>query len=366
MTGWKLASPGARTGGDEPLRIYISQRWQKRFIWIGVVLAGLSVWFIGANGDMVRAGWLLLGAAAVLGVLNIVSRVPVQECSLCRRPRREVNRLVAAPSVAICDQCAPYPLAVVLEQLEREGKTPEGLVLLLRALPPRTPGAACAALFEQALAAGPSVEQLRALVTEGFRLHVFDAVLGVLSAIPESERSATDWLNTGVCLGELERKDEALAASDTARKLDPEGLGAWALANSAWYRVSAGGGIEQAELERCLEDVEEAKTLLQSQKPGEAADVLAYCFGTEAEARRQSGDAPGALDVLDKADKLHAPNDVRCLIRARAEAALGNAAAARRNAKRAEQKAWPGSRTQREASELLAELGDEAGGESAG
>lgn len=359
MTGWKLAAPGARAGANEPLRIYVSQHWQKRLIWIGVVLAGFSIWFIGANGGLVRAGWLLLGAAAALEVLNIVSRVPVQECSLCRKPRREVKRLVAAPSIGICDQCAPYPLAVILEQLEREGKTPEGLLLLLRVLPPGTPSAVCVALFEQALAATPSVEQLRALANEFSRLQAHDSVLAALFAIPESERSGSDWLNVGVCLGELGRIDEALAANEKTRELDPEYLGALALNNSAWYRVRAEGGVEAAELERCLRDVAEAKTLLQSQGPGKATTALAGCFGTEAEARRQSGDAAGALAALDEADKLHAPNEARLFVRARVEADLGHDAAARRSAQRAIDKAPPGSKTQREARELLAGLGDD-------
>ncbi len=352
-----MGSPGAGAGANEPLRLYMSQRWQKRLIWIGVVLAGFSVWFIGANGGMVRAGWFLLGAAAALGVLNIVSRVPAQECSMCRRPRRVVNRLVAAPSIAICDQCAPYPLAIILEQLEREGKTSEGLLLLLRTLPPGMPPATYNALFERALGAQPSAEQLGALVTEGFRVEAFEGALGALSATPESEQSAADWLNSGVCLGELGRTEEALAANDKVRELDPEGLGASALINSVWYRVRAADGVDAAELERCLAELEEAKELLGAQD--KAAHRLARCFGTEAEVRRLAGDPRGALQALDEADKLVAPSDSRLLIRARAEAALGDDAAARKSAKRAVAKALPGSRTHREARELLSELGDE-------
>jgi tetratricopeptide (TPR) repeat protein len=354
VTGWKLGGPDAQTAAKEPLRIYISQRWQKRLIWTGVVLAGCSVWFIGANGGMVRAGWLLLGAAAALGVLNIASRVPAQECSMCRKSRRAVNRLVAAPSVAICDQCAPYPLAIILEQLEREGKTAESLLLLLRALPPGMPPAAYNALFERALGAEPSAEQLSALVAEGFRVEASEAVLGVLSAIPESERSAADFLNSGVCLGELGRTEEALAANDKVRELDPEGLGASALNNSVWYRISAAGGLDAAGLERCLAELEEAKELLRAQ--GQAEVRLARCFGTEAEARRLAGDPHGALGALDEADKLCRASDSRLLIRARADAALGNAPAARRSAQRAADKALLGSKTQRAALELLSSL----------
>lgn len=368
MPGRKRGSSATRTGIREPLRIYISSRWRRRFVLIGSGLAALAILFLGFGAGAADAvvGWATLGAAASIALVAVAFRTEAQECAFCHNPWRQANRLVAGFSAAICDQCASHTLALMLGVLERQGKTLDAVELLLRGLPPETPVDVSRALFKRALGESPAAARLRTLFVQALRLHADEAALDVLSGIPEAERTAQDWLNAGTCLGELGRTEEALAATGKAEELDPEGLRAWVLNNSTWYRLSGSDGIGPEALERCLADLEEARTLLRTDKSDWAKVALACCFGTEAEARRQAGDASGALDALDRADKVLAPTGARLLIRARAEAALGNAKAARRNAKRALAEARPESVTHQGARELLADLGGEASGKSAG
>jgi tetratricopeptide (TPR) repeat protein len=301
-------------------------------------------------------GWTLVGFAVVLTALVTRTRLPGDECALCGRPRLDLRLLVAAPHVSVCDGCSASALAAVAEQLENAGKPGDWLRLSVEALPPKCPLEISRPLLDAMVAASAEPASLRQVATACTRLNHDVLAAELLQRIPETQRTAGDWLNLGVALGKQAREADALAATAKALEHDDGNLRPWCLNNAVWFGCRLDPHPSDENTARWLADLEEARRLLSEQhRPGWESTVQS-CYGTEAEVHNASGDDPKALQALSAAEKLGPLGGERLLIRARVLAHAGLPLRAREEAERALRELHPQSRSAEEARRLLATL----------
>jgi tetratricopeptide (TPR) repeat protein len=301
-------------------------------------------------------GGTLVGAAIVLAALLTRTRLPGEECASCGQARAGVRVLVCSPQVALCDACAAVAMAAVTEDLENKGKADESLRLMVEALPPKCPREISRALLEALLDGAAEPPLLRQVASSASRLHNHPLAVELLERIPESERTAGDWLNLGFALGKNGRDADALAATTKALAIDDGTHRALCLNNAVWFGCQLARPPSAEQKTRWLADLEEAKRLLSEHKPAGWQLTLQCCHGTEAELQHATGDDTRALQALAAAEKLGPLGGERLLIRARALASSGLPTRAREQAEQALQGLHPQSRSAEEARQLLATL----------
>ena len=140
-------------------------------------------------------------------------------CSFCGKHRREVRKLVAGPSVYICDEC----LVLSAQILDEECRAQEGhsyyvdvLLASVAALGARAPHAVATPILHAviALAAGaPAV--LRRVLAAASQIDDLATALAAISAISVDQRSMVDRLNHAAMLSNAGRWSAALAELDT-------------------------------------------------------------------------------------------------------------------------------------------------------
>jgi tetratricopeptide (TPR) repeat protein len=348
-----------RRAANPIFRVYASKHARRLLTLTAttVLVAGSASLLAGpSTGLLSQVGWGLFGAAFALLAVVLRTRTPEEECAFCRKARPEVKLLVAGPSVAICDECANFPMAIVAEEFERRKEPREWHRRYLDCLPLRCPVALSRPLIERVAAKAADRTALREVAALSLRLGNNEAAAEILQRIPEPDRQSQDWLSLGVGLGHCGRYDEAIAATVKALEGDDGTCRPVCLNNLAWFRVRSQPDAPESTRTEWLTSIAEAKRLLADRAI--SVDQTAYvqaCHGTEAELLRSLGDREGALRALSEADKLgpHLRGE-RLLIRARVLADSGQMPEAHEVARQALEVLHPDSLAAREANELLA------------
>jgi hypothetical protein len=151
-------------------------------------------------------------------------------CSFCGKHRREVKKLIAGPSVYICDECLLLCDQILDdEQHQQDQRSYFGEVILaqVRHLGPKAPHARVQpmlrAVIELERHRAPG---LRAVIAVAVTLDDFETAVQAARAIPVSERTATDVLNLAAFLTELGSYGEALTLLGTLERSKLDGVDA--------------------------------------------------------------------------------------------------------------------------------------------
>ena len=287
-----------------------------------------------------------LGTLAVmLALLAVRVVLPDASCSFCRKSRRDVKRLVAGPGVSICDECVGLCAQVITE--EAQSKEPEQWSLAtLSMLPLRCPRAISAPMFAACVCTDGKVRDR--VVTEAFRLGNEPAIVALLEAVPESDRTNTDWINLGAALEGVGRAHDAESAARHAT--DPMNE-PWVLNNVACARL-AGGESDPIALQKLVEDVLRGRQLLEARGAG-FESIKANLCGTLAELHRRLGQPEKSAPLLVEAEQRGGLNSWRLITAARLALAAGQTDEARRKLEQATSLAHPESTDALRARELL-------------
>lgn len=313
-----------------------------------LLIAALGGVFFAATlsspGGDTGVGSFALGLGVAALAAAFVLRVPEESCSFCRKPRAQVQHLVAGPGVSICNECVPLSLAVLLET------PPPRWELVLTSLPAQTPHELSAAVVKAA-AAGCDHARLGGLVAECLRLQNPDAARALLEAIPEAARKPDDWINLGVALGRLGRYPEAIAATQHASDSEP-----WVLNNVAAFRLDAEPDLREG-LQPMLDDVARARSLGDKLPEPMRATLRVATSGTLAELHRRLGAFEKALACLAEAEAAAPGDPWRLLTKAKVLQGMGDVAGARALFEQLATKGHPEALVTRDAQRCLAGLG---------
>jgi hypothetical protein len=136
-------------------------------------------------------------------------------CSFCRKHRREVAKLIAAPGALICDDCIALCVRTLDEETPSAHYYAELVLQNLTACSRDTPHAFVTPRFRAVveLAAGEAAI-LRRLAGRALGFEDRATALSALAAIPEDRRTIDDRLDTAALLSDSERHAEAFAALD--------------------------------------------------------------------------------------------------------------------------------------------------------
>ena len=327
-------------------RLHGGQQGRRRF-WIAASLFGASAvacWFVG----VVELTAFCSGAAATLLVVSGLITLPDEECAFCQRARAQVDSLVAAPHVSICEDCTQRSTAVLAEKSARTGGG-RWLKHLALSLPPKCPRAVSSPVF-RALAFQDAAER-QALISQAFAVGNPEAVCELVVRVPEAERLPSDWINLGVALEHLGRFDEAISAVEHVAGLPDEEP--WLLNNRGTARLEAQPPCDEATLRALLADNVRARDLLSAKKPPGFEWPLASMWGAAAELHRRLGQPEQVRRCVATAEKLRAPTTGLLLTQARLARDEGATEEARRLLTSALEAAHPESRDAEQARSLL-------------
>jgi tetratricopeptide (TPR) repeat protein len=268
-------------------------------------------------------GWTLLGATIVMAEFAHVARRPDDACSFCHASREQVQVLIAARAVSICEQCLSLSMAAAAEDLQGRQPPRPWLRHVVDGLPRNCPRAVSRPLLEAMADGSTDPATLREVAGACGRLSNDEVAAEMLQRIPESDRGTMDWLSLGAALGRIGRPREALAATEAALKVDDGTHRAACLNNRVWHGIRHQSGAPADTRAAWLRDLDEARRLLDEKRPPGWQPLMQCLHGTEAEVRSAGDDLKGALQALAEAEKLGPFSGERHLIRARAFARAG-------------------------------------------
>jgi hypothetical protein len=340
------------------VRVHVSEKGSR---WL-VAATALSAfgWLAAFVLGSPPVGWILLGATLVLAVLVRAARRPEDECSFCHASRQQVDLLIAATAVSICERCLPLSAAAAAEDLQGRQPPRPWLRHVVDGLPRNCPRNVSRALLAAMADESADPVMLREVAALCVRLSNPEIAAEVLQRIPASERLTGDWAALANALGRIGRNGEALAAAEAALKCDDGTHRVVCLNNRVWYGVRHQSGAPSDIRADWLRDLEEAKRLLAEKRPDGWQAVMQYLHGTEAEVRSAGDDLQGALQALAEAEKLGPLGGERHLIRARVFARAGDPPLGRADAQKALDLLHPESLEAVEARALLARFDREA------
>jgi hypothetical protein len=339
--------------------LHVSERASRWIVAITVVVAvgWLAAFVLGSP----PVGWTLLGATIVLAEFARVARRPDDACSFCHAPRKQVQLLIAARAVSICEQCVSLSMAAAAEDLQGRQPPRPWLRHVVDGLPRHCPRAISRPLLEAMADGSSDPATLRAVAVACRRLSNDEVAAEMLQRIPERDRTIGDWLALGAALGQIGRTGEALAATDAALKADDGTHRVVCLNNRVWHGVRHQPGAPPDTRAAWLRDLDEAKRLLEGKRPPGWQAMMQCLHGTEAEVRSAGDDLKGALQALAEAEKLGPFGGERHLIRARAFARAGDPPLGRADAQKVLELLHPESIEVVEARALLARFDRERG-----
>lgn len=244
-------------------------------------VALFAVAAVSPQGTVVVAFLSGLGAMTVLLLVGFGKApfapplaLPDVACSFCGKSRQAVKHLVAAPRVSICDECTSLTLGVLLEQEAPNWQ------LVLAALPPRTPRDVSSALINL-VATSNEPADLRRFMLDAHRVGNPVAQVALFERIAEDARTSADWINYGVCLGELGRYAEAIAATRRSG-----GSEAWVLNNVNAFTVQAEPSRREG-LQELVDGERRALQAVEAIDEKQRPTVRAAILGTLAEVQQR-------------------------------------------------------------------------------
>jgi hypothetical protein len=271
-----------------------------------------------------QVGWILLGATLAVALFARAARRPDDACSFCHAAREQVQVLIAARAVSICEQCLSLSMAATAEDLQGRQPPRPWLRHVVDGLPRNCPRAVSRPLLEAMRDGSTDPATLREVADACGRLSNDEVAAEMLQRIPEGDRGTLDWLSLGAALGRIGRTSEALAATEAALKADDGTHRATCLNNRVWYGIRHQAGAPPDTRAAWLRDLDEARRLLDEKRPPGWQPLMQCLHGTEAEVRSAGDDLQGALKALAEAEKLGPFSGERHLIRARAFARAGD------------------------------------------
>ena len=334
------------------VRVHVSDRgarWLVGSTWL-LALAWLVAFGLGSP----PVGWILVGACLALAVFARAARRPDDACSFCHASRQQVQLLIAARAVSICEQCLSLSMAAAAEDLQSKNPPRPWLRHVVDGLPRNCSRAVSRPLLEAMAEGSTDHATLRAVADACVRLSNPEVAVELLQRIPEGDRQTTDWLDLGSALGRIGRNGEGLAATEAALKGDDGTRRAVCLNNRVWHGVRHQPGAPPDIRADWLRDLDEARRLLAEKRPQGWQAIMQCLHGTEAEVRSAADDLQGALQALAEAEKLGPLGGERHLIRARAFARAGDPPLGRADAEKVLELMHPESREAVEARALLA------------
>jgi hypothetical protein len=304
------------------VRVHVSDRgarWLVGSTWLLAV-----AWLVAFAFGSPPVGWILVGACLALAVFARAARRPDDECSFCHASRQQVQLLIAARAVSICERCISLSMAATAEDLQSKDPPRPWLPYVVDGLPRNCPRGVSRPLLEAMADGSTDHATLRDVAHASLRLSNPEVAVELLQRIPEGDRQTTDWLTLGSALGRIGRNREALAATEAALKGDDGTRRAECLNNRVWHGVRHQAGAPPDIRADWLRDLDEARRLLEDKRPQGWQAIMQCLHGTEAEVRSADDDLKGALAALAEAEKLGPLGAERHLIRARAFARAGD------------------------------------------